>query len=839
MAVMPAIGLLMFSGQALRQVELQNAINDATHIADTLTIKQQAMATETSRILSTLAVIPEVGAAGEDCSKILTVTLAKMANFTNIGVADQQGDVVCSAVPLPSAVNIADRGYFQRAIQNGEFSVGEVQVGRVTGKPAVNFGYPIEEGGKIKAVIYAAVDLDQFAGFTDSMDLPQGTEVSIIDQNGSLISGNFVAKPEISMHVLLTKLAEEGKAIVFPSPVDGVDRYYISHSIGSVPGGSVDLLVGFPYDQILAGSATTSRNTMITMILASLLSIGIAWVFGELAFTRRLIRMLEVAKRISTGDLSARSEMRVGKSEVSQLVLAVDDMAENLQERARINEERAKLLDASHDAIILRDRSGAVRSWNKGAEGMFGYSEEEAVGKFLPDLLKTAYPGSLDEIEWRCITEKYWEGELVHIHKNGEKVVAASRWTSLVDQRGRVYAILESHTDIRGLKQAEIDRIAREVAEQASQSKSEFLGRMSHEFRTPLNAILGFGQLLEMDELGGQQSEAVDQILNSGRHLLGLINEVLDIARIESGRLALNFEPIKVEDAVQEAFNLIRPLADGRGLKMSLKLPSSSDVFIMADRQRFKQVLLNLLSNAVKYNRPGGKIHVEGSLTVAGFLRLDVHDTGDGIPAVKMARLFQPFDRLDRGDDHQDGTGLGLALSRGLMEKMNGRLWAESVIGEGTVMRVELPLVTEKLKENLMAEVDEHIREENISKGGVVLYVEDNLANVQLVEAIFSRLPVVRLLTAMQGKRAMDLAREEKPDLILLDVHLPDINGAEVLRWLKSKKETRRIPVVVISADAMPAQVDTMMNLGSKKYLTKPIVVKEFLDVMNEMLLDV
>lgn len=838
LAVMPAVGLLMFSGQALREAETQRAIADANHIAETLSVRQEAITNETRQLLATLAVIPDVRFARAGCQPLLAESLANAPSLTNLGVADLNGEVVCSAVQLSDGVNISDRFYFQRALSTNGFSVGDVQIGRVTGEPAVNFGYPIHEGEVISGVVYAAVDLGWFSQFAGGVDIPPGTEITILDQHGGLVGSNFEIDSDASMVTLVEKLKSANNVLVFPSPNDGVNRYYIGHSISESPGGSAYLLVGFPYDQFFAKSNITTRNTLIAMLGATLLAIGIAWVFGEFAFTRRLIRMLDVARRIASGDLSARSEIRVGKSEVSQLVMAVDEMAENLQERARVNEERAKLLDSSHDAIMMRDRNGIIRTWNKGAEALFGFSEEEAVGKFLPDLLKTSYPDSLDEIEWRCITEKYWEGELTHIRKNGEKVVVASRWTSLLDSHGRVYAILESHTDIGGLKQAEIDRIGREVAEQASRSKSEFLSRMSHELRTPLNAILGFSQLLEMDELAEDQSESVGQILNSGRHLLGLINEVLDIARIESGRLSLNFEPIKVEDAIMEAFNIIRPLADARGLKMTMKLPSSSDVFIMADRQRFKQVLLNLLSNAVKYNRPGGKIYIEGSLTVAGFLRLDVQDTGDGIPAVKMARLFQPFDRLDRTDEQQDGTGLGLALSRGLMEAMNGRLWAESVFGKGTVMRVELPLVTERLKENLMAEVDEHIREEKLSKGGVVLYVEDNLANVQLVEAIFSRLPVVHLLTAMQGQMAMDLARVHKPDLILLDVHLPDMNGADVLRWLKSRPDTRRIPVVVISADALPAQVDKMMTLGSRKYLTKPIVVREFLDVMNEMLLD-
>ena len=392
--------------------------------------------------------------------------------------------------------------------------------------------------------------------------------------------------------------------------------------------------------------------------------------------------------------------------------------------------------------------------------------------------------------------------------------------------------ILILSADITERKRVEADRMAREVAEQANRAKSEFLSRMSHELRTPLNAILGFAQLLQMDKLEPKQARGADQIYKSGRHLLDLVNEVLDISRIEAGRLTVSPEPIKLKDAVNETLDLIRPMAEARRLSLSLKIPSSSDVFVLADRQRLKQVLLNLLSNAVKYNRAGGAIAVTASLCMDGHIRLQVRDDGEGIPPEKMERLFVPFDRLDTS--HQEGTGLGLALSKGLIEAMGGRIGAESAVGEGSVFWIELKLVTNRLKEIIMAEVDDNLTERLKQGGGLVLYVEDNLANVNLVEAIMERLPGVKLITAMQGRIALDLAKEHQPNLILLDLHLPDIHGADVLKWLKAEPATQHIPVVIISADAMTPHIHELLEQGAAAYLTKPIDVKEFLKVIEE-----
>ncbi|MHB8776619.1 MAG: ATP-binding response regulator, partial [Anaerolineales bacterium] len=378
--------------------------------------------------------------------------------------------------------------------------------------------------------------------------------------------------------------------------------------------------------------------------------------------------------------------------------------------------------------------------------------------------------------------------------------------------------------------------VAKLEAERANKAKSEFLSRMSHELRTPMNSILGFTQLLQMDELNPDQAGSLEQILKSGHHLLNLINEVLDISRIESGKMAISPEPVQLHQAIKSAVELIRPLADIRGILIHIKIPSSQDVFVTADRQRLKQVLLNLLSNAVKYNRENGEVEIAASLLVDGFLHLTVRDTGEGIQPEKMERLFVAFDRLELDPDLVEGTGLGLALSKGLVEAMGGRIGAQSVVGEGTTFWFDLRLTTQQKELIVMSEVDDFLKGSPSLEKGLVLYVEDNLPNIQLIEKILARLPNVELISTMQGRLAMDLARMHKPALILLDLHLPDIHGEVVLERLRAEPETKHIPIVIMSADATTDQIEHMLAVGANAYLTKPIDVKEFLKMVGEML---
>ena len=553
-------------------------------------------------------------------------------------------------------------------------------------------------------------------------------------------------------------------------------------------------------------------------------------------FQQGFVRDCPLAIRHSTGRITDvlynASVYRDERGAVLGVFAAARDitqrkMAEELQ-RAATYYARS-LIEASLDPLVTISVEGKITDVNEASVQATGVSREELIGTNFsdyftePDKARAGYQQVFKEGFVR-------DYALAIRHRNGKITDVLYNASLYRDDKGNPLGVFAAARDMTEQRQFE------RSLEKANRAKSEFLSRMSHELRTPLNAILGFAQVLELDELTSDQMGSLEQILKSGRHLLDLINEVLDIARIEAGRISISPEPVNLVEALKSATDLIRPMATKRGISIRTKIPSSQDIYVTADRQRLKQVLLNLLSNGVKYNRENGEILVTAGLLVDGFLHLAVRDTGMGIAPEKMERLFTPFDRLELEPDMVEGTGLGLAVSKGLVEAMGGRIGAQSVIGEGSTFWFDLKLTTQQKEAIVMAEVDDYLKDAAGPKKGLVLYVEDNLSNVQLIEKILARLPGVELITAMQGHLAMDLARQHKPALILLDLHLPDVHGEEVLRWLRAEPETRDIPIVVMSADATQHQIERALAAGARAYLTKPIDVKEFLKLVGETL---
>jgi PAS domain S-box-containing protein len=422
-------------------------------------------------------------------------------------------------------------------------------------------------------------------------------------------------------------------------------------------------------------------------------------------------------------------------------------------------------------------------------------------------------------------------------HADGSYRWVAYTLVPEADGDGQPDAVVGYILDVDDRRRAEqAQREAQEAAEAANRSKSEFLSRMSHELRTPLNAVLGFGQLLELDALSEDQSESVDQILKGGRHLLSLINEVLDISRIEAGELALSPEAVLASELIQEAVDLIRPLADQRGIQLVVDRSGVCDCHVFADRQRTKQVLLNLLSNAVKYNRPRGTVAVACEQPSATRVRLTVSDTGPGIATERLGQLFAPFERLGAEDTDVEGTGIGLALSQRLTHAMGGTLDVTSTLGQGSTFSVELPRVEGPVDryERLNGRAERATAVETDRQK--VLHIEDNSANLKLVERILAQRPQVEVVAAMHGRLGLELAHEHRPVLVLLDLHLPDMGGDQVLQRLRDDPATASIPVVIVSADATPGQVSRLLAAGATAYLTKPIDVRELLGVLDEAL---
>lgn len=389
-------------------------------------------------------------------------------------------------------------------------------------------------------------------------------------------------------------------------------------------------------------------------------------------------------------------------------------------------------------------------------------------------------------------------------------------------------------------REYEQERLKRDktAADKANRAKTEFLSRMSHELRTPMNAVLGFAQLLELDAVSAEQKEAANEIIKAGRHLLDLITEVLDITAIEAGKLTLSLEPVDAVTVAEECVSLLAPLANREAITLTLDRHDGgiSRDHVIADRQRLKQVLLNLIANGIKYNREHGQVRISLNPGGDGRLRMDVADTGNGIDAAKLPQLFTPFDRLGAEGSGVEGTGLGLALAKSLVEAMGGTMSVASEVGKGTTFSVELSraeVPVESAAEEIISEPEAEDVAPSRLRSKKVLYIEDNLSNITLIERLTDRRPNVEVIPAMQGGIGLILAREQNPELILLDVNLPDIAGLEVLLRLQADPQTAHIPVVMLSADATPGQINRMRDAGARDYLTKPIDVPRFYDVLD------
>jgi signal transduction histidine kinase/AmiR/NasT family two-component response regulator len=512
------------------------------------------------------------------------------------------------------------------------------------------------------------------------------------------------------------------------------------------------------------------------------------------------------------------------------------------------------ILTSPNFSIIATDEKGIIQLFNVGAERMLGYLATEVVNKISPsdmhdpeeviaraatlskELATTIAPG-FEALAFKASREIEDTYELTYIRKNGTRFPAIVSITALRDDYGEIIGYLLIGTDNTARKQVEIDLTnAKATAEKASLAKSTFLSQMSHELRTPLNAVLGFAQVIEsgFPLPTPSQKRSLDQILKAGWYLLELINEILDLARIESGRLTLSREPISLNRMLLECQAMIEPQAQRRGIGM--KFPRfDTRRFVLADITRVKQVLINLLFNAIKYNKPGGTVVVDCAAVPPNSIRISVSDTGEGLPPEKLAQLFQPFNRLGKEAGIEEGTGIGLVVAKRLIELMGGIIGVDSTVGKGTTFWIELNLCDPPQLADGGAESATFFRPS--AKTGAplrtLLYIEDNPANLQLVEELITRRPDLRLLSAADGNLGIELAREFMPGVILMDINLPGINGIDVMKILRADPATAHIPIVAISANVIPSDIKKGLDAGFFRYLTKPIVVNEFMDALS------
>jgi len=512
------------------------------------------------------------------------------------------------------------------------------------------------------------------------------------------------------------------------------------------------------------------------------------------------------------------------------------------------------ILTSETFSIIATDEKGVIQLFNVGAERMLGYAAAEVVNRISPSdihdpeevaeraramslAFDTTIASGFETLAYKAsrgIEDIY---ELTYICKDGSRFPAIVSITALRDDYGDIIGYLLIGTDNSVRKQVEADlHLAMATAETANLAKSDFLSSMSHELRTPLSAILGFAQLIESGSPSptASQKRSIDQILQAGWYLLKLINEILDLAQIESGRLSLSLEASSLSEVMDECHAMVESHSRQRKIQLTfpkLKLP----LYVKADRTRVKQILINLLSNAIKYNNVGGSILVECIQPTPERVRICVTDTGAGLTEGQLSQLFQPFNRLGQEAAGEQGTGIGLVMCKRLVESMGGSIGVESTVGQGSVFWIELA----RTHELVVADLNDHDTTQAMASDGAapkfrtLLYVEDNPANLMLVEDLIVHRPDIRLLSARDGQEGLEMARLYRPNLILMDINLPGISGISVLRQLAEDPLTSHIPVVALSANAMPRDIEKGFKAGFYRYLTKPIKVKAFMDTLD------
>ncbi|MBK9364395.1 MAG: PAS-domain containing protein [Rubrivivax sp.] len=523
------------------------------------------------------------------------------------------------------------------------------------------------------------------------------------------------------------------------------------------------------------------------------------------------------------------------------LVRTFTDVTDYVEAQAQT---RKLALVAAHtdDGVAITDAERHIEWINAGFTRITGLTLAQIAGRRLRDVL--AGPAiAADELarqDEELARKGRTGGELQLLRSDGQSCWVEVEIQSILDADGGILQFVLMGRDVTARRETEAAlRQARDEAERASRAKSEFLSSMSHELRTPMNAILGFAQLLDSDPLQplpARQRAHVQQILRAGSHLLDLINDVLDLARVEAGKQPTVIEAVLLQPLIDECLALMRPAAQALGLQLRAEQDCTGGC-VRADRMRLKQVLLNLLSNAVKYNQPGGSVQVQVEAVDEGFA-IAIRDTGPGLAAEQQERLFNAFERLGAEGGPVEGAGIGLALSRRMVELMHGRIGLHSQVGQGSTFRVWLPAAPAPAVPNPAAPPAGSAAAGPDAPAGrcTVLYIEDNPVNVVLMEAMLQREPGVHLLTAQLPEVGIELALRERPDLVLLDIQLPGMDGYEVLRRLREAAATRRTPVVALTANAMPQDLARGRAAGFDDYLTKPVMLPDLLAVVRRAL---
>ena len=718
----------------------------------------------------------------------------------------------------PRSANAAALGVNSQSIAIARAAIAKAAR---SGQPVISAGFKLTQGGS-GVVLYQAVYRGQPGSDEERAAALRGVVFATL-KPADLLRAAAAGLPASASLCLIDKNAPAPSRVLSGSPDCDKPAAFTPLHVTPLA------LAGREWDLRVSATAPVAPSAGSIWPFALVGLLGTAMLGALLLTVTGRARRIAEAVHQRTAELELRSaELQTEVTERQRTGVALRDSQQRLR----------NILDHTPIGVAYTDTDGRIREANPKLREMLGQDGERLTGKHIADLLHPDDRQAESEVRARLLAGEVpmarWR--LRCLAADGRMLwaqVGVSALRDVQSQARRMVWVIEDITEHLALEEAQR---AQRGAEAANQAKSEFLSRMSHELRTPLNAMLGFTQLLELDRrqpMTQHQLEWTGQIRQAGWHLLHMINDTLDLARIESGHVELHMQTLDLADVVAAASALLAQNAGKHGVKIDVRLFDQARL-VLGDPTRVKQILTNLLSNAIKYNVEGGRVLVGSHINASGMVALEVSDTGPGMESAQLAQLFQPFNRLGRESGPVEGTGIGLVISLRLAELMGGTLRARSSHGEGSTFILELPRADAAPLPSALNDAAELPLASYRQR--VVHYVEDNETNVEVMRGILALRPQITLEVSMLGLDGLTAIRRRKPSLILLDMHLPDIDGLELLRHLQADPQTSDVPVIVVSADATEASIRQAIAAGATHYLTKPVNIPQFLGALDDML---
>ncbi|NJD37218.1 MAG: PAS domain S-box protein [Geobacter sp.] len=852
---LPVMMMIGYSGLKQRAHAVEDAFNLTRLLSERMAAEQRQIAASAENLLVALAQLPEV----RNRDSVRTTRLLKQINqlnrqVVNILVADRSG-TVWAGVAVPPNASISDRRYFKNSLEQGRFASGEYVISKGLGVPVFHFAYPYRDAsGTVGGVVVLALQLDTFSQILKNSPLPPETRFLLLDHAGKILtqggtpnlSPGMVCSPDLFLKMQAGPDVGSEQAI----SLYGEHRFATYHKI-RMSGESEPYLyirVGIPVQAALqASNREIARNISLFLVLLAS-SLLLANRIGTRAIVQPVRALKQASERLAQGDATARVGDVAAGGELGELARSFDNMADQLTEReAALHEHKAQLraiTDSARDAILMMDAGGLISYWNPAAQQMLGYSSDEALGRNLhqllaPETFRSAYQPALQQFA-RTGTGNVIGTmvELRAVRKDGRQITV-SLSLSAVQLQGNWHAvgILRDVTEEK-LQQEELIN-ARHAAEAANRAKSEFLANMSHEIRTPLNGVIGMAQLLQYTQPNTEQQEYLHYLDLSAKNLLALLNDILDLSKIEAGKIELEQSLFAIRTSIQEVVGNQENRISQKGLQLTTTIHQQVPEVIQGDCLRFKQILMNLLGNAVKFTENGSISITLSPVAMTSSrctLLLQVCDTGIGMSPEVLERIFLPFEQADNSTTRAfGGSGLGLTICRRLAEQMGGRIWAESTPQKGSCFCVELPFAVADIDMGAGEDTADGAAElPEAHKSLNVLIAEDNDLNAATLVALLKRLGHEATVVT-NGQEAIEAWNGSAYACILMDIAMPVMDGCQALAALR-EQETKmggHTPVIALTAHALQGDRERFLALGFDGYVAKPVQISELAEQLS------